>query len=198
MLCRISSSCILGNEIHRWLAHLWCLIKIIQCFPRIKPTLYSQFKAKKKKKFTHTPLRCESTTSIISIYQSDKLTKQATHKHIQLPEPWVIHLWIRIQRLYITVLFTLWLFQFKTSWFMTLIVFVLCIWLEQVFSFMNDCVDVCMQELSLLPVYDCTHVQADILKSSHSSFFHCMQISRLIIHQDCLHTALERTPGGRE
>lgn len=53
-----------------------------------------------------------------------------------------------------------------------------------------------MQELSPLPIYNCTHVQADILKSSHSAFFHCMQISWLVIHQDCLHAALEGTLGG--
>lgn len=50
-------------------------------------------------------------------------------------------------------------------------------------------------ELSLLPVYDCTHVETDILKSSHNAFFHRMQISGLVVHQDCLHAALEGTLG---
>lgn len=42
------------------------------------------------------------------IYQFDKHTKPTTHKHIlvqlhtQQSEPWVIHLWIRIRRLYMT------------------------------------------------------------------------------------------------
>lgn len=51
--------------------------------------------------------------------------------------------------------------------------------------------------LSHIPIYNCTHVQADILKSSHGAFFHCMQISRLVIHQDRLHAALEGAMGGR-
>ena len=52
--------------------------------------------------------------------------------------------------------------------------------------------------ISLLPVYDCTHVEADILKSPHGAFFHRMQISRLVVHQDRLHAALEGALGGWE
>lgn len=50
-----------------------------------------------------------------------------------------------------------------------------------------------MQGLLLLPVNDCTHVKADVLKSPHSAFLHRMQISRLVVYQDCLHAALEGT-----
>lgn len=55
--------------------------------------------------FTHIPSHCESTPSIISMYQYDKYTKNShTHKvffcgYTQQPELWVIQLWIRIHRL---------------------------------------------------------------------------------------------------
>lgn len=48
-----------------------------------------------------------------------------------------------------------------------------------------------MLGLSLSPVYNCTHVKADILKRSHGAFLHSMQISWLVVHQDGLHAALE-------
>lgn len=66
------------------------------------------------------------------------------------------------------------------------------------FSFKKLSVCTGMQHLSALPVYNCTHVQADILKSSHSAFLHSVQISRLVIHQDCLHTPLKGMLGWRE
>lgn len=52
------------------------------------------------------------------------------YTHIQQSAPWVIHPWIRIQRLYRTVLY-MWLIQFKTTWFMTPLVSVLpiCLWM---------------------------------------------------------------------
>lgn len=55
-----------------------------------------------------------------------------------------------------------------------------------------------MQALSLLPVYDCAHIQADILKSTHNAFLHRMHISRLVVQQDRLHAALEGALRGRE
>lgn len=48
-----------------------------------------------------------------------------------------------------------------------------------------------MLGLSLSPVYNCAHVKTDILKRSHGAFLHSMQISRLVVHQDGLHAALE-------
>ena len=65
-------------------------------------------------------------------------------------------------------------------------------------SFHSQIIVSCIHELSLLPVDDCTHVEADILKSPHSAFFHCMHISWLVIHQDRLHAALEGPLGGWE
>lgn len=79
---------------------------------------------------------------------------------------------------------------------MALIVFVFAEYVLVFFYELSVCA--CMQHLSVLPVYNCTHVQADILKSSNSAFLHSMQISRLVIHQDCLHTPLKGMLGGWE
>lgn len=163
----------------------------------MKPTLYFQFKANENSVYTH-PYILNPPHQLYPFISLTSTQNPATHKHIQQPQPWTIHLWIRIHRLYITVWLTIWLFHFKTTWFMTVIVFVFRIWLELVFFYEGLWGCVCIQEILFLPVYDCTHVQADIFKSSHSAFFHCMQISRLIIHQEFLHAALEGTPRGWE
>ena len=74
----------------------------------------------------------------------------------------------------------MWLLQFKTNWFMTLMT--LCFGTLNENCFHSQFFVSCIHELSLLPVDDCTHVEADILKSPHSAFFHRMHISWLVIH----------------
>lgn len=144
--CRISSSVILEKRV----AHVWCLIRIIQYFPRMKPTLFFFFLL-----CTHLPFTL-GILGINSIHLSEwQAHETLPHKHspVQLhsqhPELWVIHLWIRIQRLFLR------LPQFKTTWLLTLII---ALHLAEMFfhKWFYECA--CMQELSFLPVYDCTHV----------------------------------------
>lgn len=93
------------------MAHFWCLIKIVQCFPLIK----------------YTP-PCTVIFPINYIWQADRRQQYA---HILVDsnrqvDVCAISLWIEIQRLHMALLSSIWFFLFKTSWFISIIAFVVC------------------------------------------------------------------------
>lgn len=50
------------------------------------------------------------------------------------------------------------------------------------------------------PVYDGTHVQADVVKGAHEALLHCPQVGHVVVDVDHLHAALKGTlqrPRGR-
>lgn len=48
------------------------------------------------------------------------------------------------------------------------------------------------------PVDDGTHVQADVLKTSHHALLYSVQVHHLVIYVDELHAAMEGALRGRE
>lgn len=116
--------------------------------------------------------------------------KQGAHKHNsrlhrQQKESRIISLKIRIERLLHNSSVYFMALQF------TLFIIVLFVLLFFILLPVSEGQSVNMQQLLYLPVNNCTHVQADIFKGSHGAFLHCVQISRMIIHQDGLHASLK-------